>query len=208
MATPALAQDGSVKITNLTNAIYFTPLLRAAHDQSLDLFEVRDAASPELQAIAEGGDTTALEMLATIVANPAEGLLAPGASAAAELEIGGTELLSIVAMTLPTNDGFVGLDSYPMQVNELNNGAVTLCLYGYHAGSEANDEIVNGGGAPGVPRIPADPVGLNGTLSSGAAGADITNHVHIHRGNIGDDELVCGKSDLDRSVHRWIHPPA
>ncbi len=37
MAVLAQAQDVAVKITNLTNAINFTPLLVTAHDQSLEL---------------------------------------------------------------------------------------------------------------------------------------------------------------------------
>ena len=33
-------------------------------------------------------------------------------------------------------------------------------------------------------------------------------YVHIHRGNLGDDDLTGGKSDLDNTVHRWLNPVA
>ncbi|MEJ2620251.1 MAG: spondin domain-containing protein, partial [Candidatus Thiodiazotropha sp.] len=76
----------SVEITNLTNAIYFTPLLVAKHDRHADLVELGTPASANLQAMAEGGDIsgliTDLENTGNdYVDNPAGGLLAPGASA-------------------------------------------------------------------------------------------------------------------------------
>lgn len=55
VATPALARDIQVDITNLTPGIYFTPLLVAAHNRHTHLFEVGTEASAELQALAEGG---------------------------------------------------------------------------------------------------------------------------------------------------------
>ncbi|MCG8099982.1 MAG: spondin domain-containing protein, partial [Candidatus Thiodiazotropha taylori] len=89
--TTTLADDRtlSVEITNLTNAIYFTPLLVAKHDRHADLFELGEAASANLQAMAEGGNTGGLiaDLDATgndYVDNPAGGLLAPGASATAD----------------------------------------------------------------------------------------------------------------------------
>ena len=54
LSTPALARDVEVEITNLTNGLYFTPLLVAVHNDHTDLFEVGTPASPELQAMAEG----------------------------------------------------------------------------------------------------------------------------------------------------------
>ena len=32
--------------------------------------------------------------------------------------------------------------------------------------------------------------------------------VHIHPGNLGDDDLEAGMSDLDNTVHRWLNPVA
>ncbi len=109
-------RDISVEITNITNATYFTPLLVAAHDQDTRLFKLSGPASDHLQAMAEGGDITGLiEDLEAAgneyIADPAAGLLAPGASTEAVFNRPGKKhrFLSIVAMLLPTNDGFVGL---------------------------------------------------------------------------------------------------
>jgi len=209
---PAFARDVSVEITNLTNGIYFTPLLVAAHNQDADLFEVGTAASASLQAMAEGGDISGLILQVEshggqYVANPAAGLLAPGATASAEFKVERQHktYLSITGMLLPTNDGFVGLDALKLPKK---HGTYTFYLNGYDAGTEANDEIITGGGAPGVAGIPADPGGNSGTGATGAAGADHNATVHIHRGVLGDTDPTGGISDLDSRVHRWVNPVA
>ena len=74
--------------------------------------------------------------------NPAVGLLAPGDSATATLDTtAGNTHLSIVAMLLPTNDGFVGLDSLEIPTTP---GTYIYYLNGYDAGTEANDEVIIG----------------------------------------------------------------
>lgn len=108
-------------------------------------------------------------------------------------------------MLLPTNDGFVGLDG---QHIPRQPGVYTYYLHGYDAGTEANDELITGGGAPGVSGIPADPGGNAGTGGSGVAGSDHNAHVHIHRGVVGDMDPAGGSSDLDAGVHRWQDPVA
>ena len=55
-ATPASAADFDVEITNLTNGIWFTPFLVAAHPDGSNLFVPGQPASANLQAMAEGGD--------------------------------------------------------------------------------------------------------------------------------------------------------
>jgi hypothetical protein len=201
-----------VEITNLTNATFFTPLLVAAHRTETDLYEVGQLASAHLQAMAEAGDISGLidDVIAAggeTVADPAGGLLAPGESAQARLDLSGfaTARLSIVAMLLPTNDGFVGLDSLKIPRKA---GTYTYYLNGYDAGTEANDEIITGGGAPGLPGIPADPGGNAGTGGVSEVGPDFNPTVHIHRGIVGDLEPFGGTSDLDSRIHRWHDPVA
>lgn len=205
----------SVGITNLTNAIYFTPLLVSAHNADSHIFRVGHAASYSLQAMAEGGDTsfliTELEAAGADYAdNPAGDLLAPGDTTTARITVSkDNRYLSIGAMLLPTNDGFVGLDALSIPRKK---GTYTYYLNGYDAGTEANDEIINGGGAPGTPGIPAAPDGeggsTGGTGGSGVTGADHNGTVHVHRGIAGDTDIAGGISDLDSAVHRWINPVA
>jgi len=206
------AQELNVKITNLTNGIYFTPLLVAAHSDSVDLFEPGMPASINLQAMAEGGNISGLtsdvfNAGANYVANPAAGLLAPGASTMAVINTTSqrNNRLSVVAMLLPTNDGFVGADS--LDIPKVP-GTYTYYLNGYDAGTEANDEIINGAGAPGSPGIPRDPGNHAGLGATGVINSEINQVVHIHPGIIGDMDPSGGISDLNPAVHRWLNPVA
>jgi len=208
LSSPLVMAAGSVsvEITNLSNALYYTPLLVSAHDRHTHMFQPGTTASASLQAMAEGGNITGLVSDLTAAganfdANPAGGLLAPGASATANVSMSKrNRYLSIVAMLLPTNDGFVGLDAIRIPKK---HGTYTYYLNGYDAGTEANDEIVNGGGAPGTPGIPADPGGNAGAGAAGVTGADHNTTVHVHRGIVGGDY-----SDLDAAVHTWMNPVA
>ena len=164
--------------------------------------------------MAEGGDITGLSsdvgaLGGTVAENPAGGLLAPGASATAMLDVRGRDnrYLSVVAMMLPTNDGFIGLNAVEIPKRR---GSYTYYLNGYDAGTEANDEIIVGaaGGMPGVPGIPAAPGGDGGTGAGGAAGADTNMNVHIHRGNLGDMDPAGGFSDVDSRIHHWLNTVA
>ena len=209
-ATSANAVDFDVQISNLSNAIYFTPFLVAAHPAGNNLFSTGQPASANLQAMAEGGDITGLvtdatALGATIVENPAGGLLAPATSIQFNMNTDGTsnDRLSAVAMLLPTNDAFAGLNAIEIPTTP---GTYVFDVPAYDAGTEANDELITGGGAPGAAGIPADPGGLAGTGGTGAAGADANPNVHIHRGSLGDTDAAAGNSDLDSRVHRWLNP--
>jgi len=204
----------SVKVTNLTHGIHFTPLLVAAHESTTDLFEVGETSSANLQQMAEGGSTAGLQVdmtnaAATFDANPAGGLLAPGQNATAILDLSGTDNdhLSVVGMLLPTNDAFIGLDSIAIPTKA---GTYTFFLNAYDAGTEANDELLNpgAGGAPGVAGIPLAPGNDAGTGGTGAAGVDSNLMIHVHRGVLGDTDAMGGNSDLDSRIHRWLNPVA
>jgi len=209
-ASFAHATQFNVRIVNLTNGIWYTPFLVVAHPDGTSLFTTGQPASASLQAMAEGGDIAGLmadvqAIGATFAANPAGGLLPPAMSANVDLNTDGTAntLLSVVAMLLPTNDAFAGLNSVSIPTDP---GTYIFDVPAYDAGTEANDELVTGGGAPGVAGIPADPGGFSGTGGTGAAGADANTNVHIHRNTLGDTDSVAGASDLDSRVHRWLNP--
>jgi hypothetical protein len=204
------AAEVDVEVRNLSGGNYFTPLLVAAHPDTTSLFEIGSAASASLQAMAEGGDISGLStdlqaISAVVVENPAGGLLAPGQSTMTTLTTdSNNDTLSVVAMILPTNDGFIALNGWKIPETP---GTYHLYLNAYDAGTEANDEIINGAGTPGEAGIPADPGGNGG---SGASGLSATGEgfVHIHRGVLGDEDASGGTSDLNSSVHRWLNPIA
>ncbi|MFW8592051.1 spondin domain-containing protein [Glaciecola sp. 2405UD65-10] len=208
----SLAADITVEIQNLSHGLYFTPIAALVHSPDASLFEVGETASTELQMMAEGGSLDGITSIATatsadMITNPAGGLLAPTMSASADIMTtdGNTEL-SVVAMILPSNDGFIGLDNWEIPTEA---GTYSVYINAYDAGTEANDEL-RGSGAPGMAGMPVPPPldPLLGTGGSGVAAADANPTVHIHRGNIGDDSLTDGASDVSNSVHRWLNPVA
>jgi hypothetical protein len=207
------AQDLSITVTNLTQGLHFTPIITAAHVSDDHIFMVGTAATPELQAMAEGGDISSLvTMLSNADANtnenPVGGLLAPGTSTTYMLTNDSANThLSMTAMILPSNDGFVGLDGWKIPTDA---GTYTIMLNAYDAGTEANNELIIGGagGASGVLGIPAAPSGGSGTNGTGVTDTESNTMVHIHRGSIGDDDMSGGKSDLNNSIHRWLNPVA
>lgn len=215
LASSSYAQKITVTVQNLTHGSHFTPLLVAAHKGGTHLFKAGGSASSSLQAMAEGGDisglaTDAHSVDATIVENPAGGLLAPGASTTTTVintDNTDNHYLSLVAMVLPSNDGFVGVDSWKIPSSP---GTYMMPGLAYDAGTEANDELLGAAnpGAPGHAGIPAAPSGSAGTGGTGAASADTNQMVHVHRGVLGDTDSSGGNSDLDSRVHRWLNPVA
>lgn len=211
-ASSATAEMIDVKISNLTNGMYFTPVLVAAHDSSASLYKLGMEATPQLAMMAEGGQISGLSTLVkdaggVVSEDPASGMLAPGAYAMAmDIDTGDNKYLSITAMLLPTNDGFVGLDSWHIPETA---GTYTIYLNGYDAGSEANNELLkDGSGAPGMPGIPGNPGMNNGTGGTGVAATETNEMVHVHRGVLGDTDAAGGTSDLDSRIHRWLNPVA
>lgn len=208
----ATAADLTLEIQNLTQGIYFTPLALVAHTPDASLFELGEAASTELQAMAEGGSLDGIAAIgsaisADVLANPAGGLLGPGASASGMLTTADSNsVLSVVGMILPSNDGFVGLDNWQIPTEA---GTYTVYLNAYDAGTEANDEL-RGSGAPGEAGMPVPPPlePLLGTGGTGAAADESNATVHIHRGNLGDSDSTAGISDINSSVQRWLNPVA
>ncbi|MBW0147130.1 spondin domain-containing protein [Marinobacter arenosus] len=210
---PAHAAEFDVEIHNPTRGLYFTQLLVAAHAPSISLFETGETASANLRAMAETGNLTGLIALlnaagATVEEDPANGLLAPGATTVATINTGNavanTEL-SIVAMLQPSNDGFLALNSLTVPTEP---GTYTYDLNAYDAGTEANNELrgTNSLGQPGMPVPPEldSELGNNGT----GAASTVEGYVHIHRGNLGDNNPSGGPSDMVSTLHRWLNPVA
>jgi len=206
------AAELEINIQNLTQGIYFTPLLVTAHPADSTLFNVGEEASSALQKMAEGGAIDDLleivgDVNADSVSNPAGGLLGPSKSATAMItNAEANTQLSIVGMMLPTNDGFVGLDDWTIPSEA---GTYTVYLNAYDAGTEVNNEL-RGSGAPGEAGMPVPPP-LDPLLGNGGTGVAATEDnpmIHIHRGNLGDSDTAGGSSDINSSVQRWLNPVA
>ena len=175
-----------VTVTNITNSINFTPILVASHRKGVSLYELGSAASDELAAIAEGGDIAPLAAVLQDDSRVADvqnsdGLLGPGESVTITVRAKhGARNISMASMMLPTNDGFIALNS----VKAPRHGKATYYSPGYDAGTEPNDELCIS--------IPGPTCGGEGA-SPGAGGE---NYVHINRG-------VHGIGDLPPEVFDW-----
>ena len=182
-----------VKITNLTNAQSFTPILLAAHSPDVQMFFAGTAASPELQTLAETGDTGPLAAVLASLPGVSDmttsaGLLTRGVTVELMITAGPSATrLSLAAMLIPTNDAFVGLNT------ELPHDFAIKEVYAnvYDAGSERNDELC--GSIPGPPYLECGGVGGGATVGGGEGA------VTIHRG-------IQGVGDLDASVRDWRNP--
>ena len=211
-SSAAHSADLTITVQNLTGGMAFTPILAVAHTPDNSLFELGEAASTEIQAMAEGGSLDGLAAIgasisADALVNPAGGLLMPSMSATGSLMTADANTtLSVVAMMLPTNDGFIGLDNWLIPTEA---GTYTVYLSAYDAGTEANDEL-RGSGAPGLPGMPV-PGPLDSQIGNNGSGVTtmINNaNVHIHPGNLGDDESNAGHADTNNMIHRWLNPVA
>jgi hypothetical protein len=179
-----------VTITNITNSISFTPILVTSHRKPVSIFELGSLASGELRMLAEGGDiepmTTLLKADSQVVdVQNSVGLLEPGDSVTVMVSAAhGAKRISLASMMLPTNDGFIGLDS----VRVPKHGSATYFSPGYDAGTELNDEL--------CANIPGPFCGdENGAPGQGEG------YVHIHRG-------IHNIANLDAAVYDWRNPVA
>lgn len=186
--------DFQVTITNLTYSITFTPILVASQRRPVSIFEVGTPASGDLSAIAEAGDvgpmTTTLNHDSDVVDVQNSGdLLGPGESVTVIVSADrGARYISVASMMLPTNDGFIGLDSAEVS----KRGEAVFYSPGYDAGSEANDES-----CANIPGPTCDGVGP----SPGIENPGDENYVHIHRG-------IHGIADLAAERYDWRNPVA
>jgi len=180
-----------VTITNITQNQFFTPIMAAAHKRQVELFELGSAASGELIALAEGGNTAPLSAIilakqGTTDVQTSAGLLAPGKSVTITLDAGdGANRISLASMMLPTNDSFVALDSVRVPKHGKTR---TYMSPGYDAGSETNSEIcadIPGPQCGGAGPSPADPG---------------EGFVHISRGISGNGDLAPAEYDWRNNV--------
>ena len=145
-AESAEAPTYRVTFTNNTSGQYFTPPNFAVHSDAADVFDIREPASPGVQAVAENGSVPILAAELTEAIDNA-GLGVSGVGATAPIAPGETvsfditsneRKFSLVSMIICTNDGFTGADSkrLPRTAGE----TISYDLRGYDAGTELNTE--------------------------------------------------------------------
>jgi hypothetical protein len=181
-----------VTVTNMTRGQTFTPILVLTHKKGVNLFTPGSPASLELAMLAEGGATDPLAE--RVLMNPkvrevmtSGGLLGPGETTTVTIPAGrGSHYISLAAMLLPTNDGFIALNGVQAP---LGRAARMYLSPAYDAGSEMNDELCESipGGAM------CEGVGFDEEDGEG--------YVHIHAG-------IHGIGDIDAAEYDWRNPVA
>jgi hypothetical protein len=198
-----------VTISNLTAGQPLTPPVLVTHSDRTDLFTLGEEASPEIQAIAENGNSlpllTALagdsgvhdvvEASAPLIpANNPAGIPFESTATFIIEARGKAEFLSYVSMLICTNDGFTGLDSV-----ELPKKKLTLFTVAYDARTEHNTEDL----ADMVPPCQ----GLIG-VSSGEPGTGMSDPMLAEDGVVIPHVGIIGGADLLPEVHGWSDPVA
>jgi len=204
---PAGAALYEIQVTNLTDGQPLTPPLVATHRPPIDLFDVGQPASAEIQQIAENGNlgpmVEALEaskhVAAVVVAvgNPVPPLL-PGETRsftiAAET---GAKHLSMAAMLICTNDGFTGING--VRLPRDIGSSLTIETNAYDAGTATTTENFDN-------LVP--PCGPLTGIDSGGAGTGMSDPALAEGGVIHPHEGISGAADLLTELHGWADPVA
>jgi hypothetical protein len=144
----ALVQPGNVsagekmievKITNLSAKVVLTPPIVAASKGQITVFQLTETASVALEMLAEGGSTAELAMMFeehNASVSQATEAIPPGQTLTLYVYGKRYSRISLASMILPTNDGFVAMNS--KRTNPY--GTTTTYLSAYDAGTEMNDE--------------------------------------------------------------------
>lgn len=199
-AAPTSAQSDarySVTVTNLTKGQTFTPLLFATHAPTVRVFAPGTQASPQLQMVAEEGDTTLLAALLRGMTTSvrevvvAGGLQTPAVTAAFQIAGGGGfTQLSIVAMLIPTNDAFVGANGLTLPSGF---DPVVVDLIAYDSGTEINDELC--ASIPGPNFSECGGPGSGGHPGRGEGAVTVHNGMH-------------GVGSMNEALRDWRGPVA
>ena len=197
-----------VTITNITQGQPLTPPVLVTHSKRIGIFSLGEEASPQIQAIAENGDSGPLVMalednrhvqdlvvgMAPIVPANDPGATGIPSSATFYIKAYGKARLSFASMLICTNDGFTGLNSV-----SLPSWRRTELTAGYDARTEMNTEDF----ADMVPPCQ----GLIG-VTSDDAGTGMTDPGLAEKGIIIPHPGILGGVDLFQDVHGWTDPVA
>ncbi|NNE47342.1 MAG: hypothetical protein HKN37_11860 [Rhodothermales bacterium] len=188
-----------VTIINMSHSQPFSPGVLVTHDASASLFSGGSAASEGIRLIAENGDPstavgalTGADGVSGVVGTMApvhiKGGPGPDKLTAYIKAAEGARYLSLAAMLICTNDGFIGLDSV-----ELPSGPETAVYFpgAYDAGTEANDELYTS---------VVDPCGAIGPV---AVAADGQNDRPATSGVVESHPGFTGVGDMDADAYNW-----
>ena len=178
-----------VTITNATRGQILSPPVIFTHRAGFRLFELGEAASAEVAAVAEDAVNGPLETLLSDSPKVADhvtgsGPVPPGQSTTLMVRARGrARYLGGISMLVVSNDAFFGAQGLALP----RSGTVRYRAIAYDAGSEGNSELCS--------QIPGPPCGNPGVRNLATA----EGFVHVHAG-------IHGIGDLIPSQHDWRNP--
>ena len=179
-----------VTVTNITKGATFTPVMVATTKKGHTFFRLGEAASDELETIAETGNPGPLQASLDAFDSTNSSFLpflGPGESVTQVVATAGPyRYISIAAMLIPTNDLFFAVNGI---AGPKGNKSITVTSPAYDAGTELNDELCVSLPGPGCGTDPG-PVSDNGE-----------GYVYIANG-------IRGVGDLDADDLDWRNPVA
>ena len=142
MMPEPMVYEYQVTIENYTASQPFSPAAVVLHDASTQLWQIGEAASVELEYIAEAGDNTSLVASLTDTPNAlGAGMIMPGESEV--ITVTSTEQMlphfTTLTMLVNTNDAFTGVNSASIEMLEVDQ-SLSWYLPVYDAGTESNSE--------------------------------------------------------------------
>jgi len=189
IASASHSSTMTVKITNISNVVFTPPIVALCKQWIQPIAQVGSSATSELEAVAEGGDTSALATLFdehgcnyATSATP----IPPGESVTLELTGRKRHYFHMAAMLLPTNDGFIYSSGHRVKHIKKQRG---LALKSYDAGTEFNDEL--------CANIPGPQCGGEGFNAE----REDNNFVKPHPG-------IQGIADVSAATYNWGEPVA
>jgi hypothetical protein len=203
----AQAKMYEVTVTNLTPGQPLTPPLLVTHENDAGFFSVGKMASEELQQLAENGNLDPLVAMLQSksgVIDIVQGMTPlvpandPGNTGLNHTETfvvsaeGTTRYLSYASMLVCTNDGFAGLDSIRLPINQK-----TVYAMAYDARTEMNTEDF-------ADLVPPCQVAIG--VSSDDEGTGMSNPAISENGIVIPHTGIIGDDDLLQNVHAWGNP--
>ncbi|MCR9307379.1 spondin domain-containing protein [Vibrio diabolicus] len=191
----------TVNVANLTANQPMSPLAVLTHNGDYQLFEIGQAASVELEHLAEGGSNA--ELIELVNSNDGvyqgisgNGLVLPGASDEVTITVDPSRYgyLSVASMFVNTNDAFVGETGLSLKSLAVGE-SYEMSMNVWDSGTELNDEL-----AATIPGPAGGGEGFN------AARNDSNDVVAFHAGVVSQDDGLAN-SALSAN-HRFLNPGA
>ncbi len=165
LTLPSKAATIRVTVTNLTSNSVISPVSSIFHNGSFDNFNLGQAASPEIERVAEDGNASVLNADANnspfvaVAGSVGTGPITAGMTFSQIFTVNSSQgrYFNFAAMFVPSNDAFIGNDDpIEYEIFDINGNFISQIIEVptseiWDAGTEENDESIANAAIPGQP---------------------------------------------------------